>query len=214
MLSLCPPNPESLMKLLTKTTLILTACCCAAPASATLTAYFNRADFELAAGPLTIEDFDGIPLQSVPTTGGTITTPGFDIVVDENHNGVGIIESFPGRALIADTHDPILGPPEFTRFVFPSSITAFGSDFDDIDEGGLLDVRVAGQTFQIPNSTDFFGIVATGGMDFSEVELRTTNSIAEFYEMDNVSYGRVPEPVTMTLAAVGGGLLLLRRGNR
>lgn len=188
---------------------LLCSSACVAPAAGDLLPYFDRIAFEAAAGAVTVEDFESIDIQQVPEIGGTIATAGFDIVVDANHGSIGIIESndFGSRAFMGDVHGPGVDVPFFTRFLFPNPLTAFGADFNDIDEGGILDVEIGGQSFSLPNGTTFFGVVATSDLSFSDVELRTTGSIAEFYEVDNVAFGIIPEPGTLILALLAASIV-------
>jgi hypothetical protein len=90
--------------------------------------------------------------------------------------------------------------PFFNTFEFNQPVTAFAADLDLLDEGGLLEVSIAGSTFAIANGASFFGMTST--VAFTEVEIRTTGNIAEFYGADNISFTFVPEPAAGALAAL------------
>ena len=94
---------------------------------------------------------------------------------------------------------------------FPQPLLAFGADFADVNEGGLLDVRFASASAFVPNGSTFFGIVSD--IPFRTVELRTAPTVAEeFYRIDNVSYVAIPEPGSSLLALLA--LLVLSRRSR
>jgi hypothetical protein len=172
------------------------------PANAATTTYPTRAAWQAAVGAFTNETFEGVPIQVVPNGGGTIVTPNFDVVVDANHGGIavrssGIING--SRELYLDAHDG--SAPHFHRLEFDQPILAFAADLGEIDEGGLLNVTLAGGNCSWTNNTTFFGVTST--IPFSSVDVRTSNGIAEFYAMDNVSFKGVPEPASLLLVAMG-----------
>ncbi len=186
------------------------------PAYASTTTYPTRAAWLAAVGSATTETFETVPLQVVPVTGGTILTPFFDVVVDQNHGSIAIRSSGSvngSRELYVDAHGASI--PFFHRLNFHQPIQSFAADLAEINEGGLLNVSLAGGTFAFPNNSTFFGVVST--VPFSSVEVRTTGSIAEFYAMDNVSFkNAVPEPTSLLLFVTGlmGAVSCIRRRSK
>jgi hypothetical protein len=170
-------------------------------ASAVTNTYPNRAAWGAAAGAAVTEDFESIPLVIVPQAGGVIATPNFNIVIDANHGDVGIVSSGfinGSNEFNGDVHGD--SDPRFNTFQFNQPVTSFAADLGLVDEGGLLEVSIAGSTFAISNSADFFGMTST--VPFTQVDIRTTGSIAEFYSADNISFTLVPEPAAGAIAAL------------
>jgi hypothetical protein len=162
--------------------------------ASTLT-YANRAAWAAAAGSFITEDFEAVPVETLPASGGDIVTPNFTIHVDENAGNLGIFGNGVvngTREFAGDVHGPDAGPPNFNTFEFYLPITSFALDLKELDEGGLTQVLIAGSQFSIPNGSSFFGVIST--VPFTTVELRNTASLEELFEADNISFTRAPEP--------------------
>jgi hypothetical protein len=201
------------MKLLSLRLAAAGALALAAIPSYAFTAFYNQAAWTAAVGSHTLEDFESYPVTNIPAGGGTILTPNFDVVFDANHGGVGLLAgSFNGstRYISGDVHGLNLGNPQFLRLDFNSPITAFGANFNGINEGGIY-ALIDGNQFALANGTTFFGVI---GSPFSSIEFRTNDPIAEFFEMDDVRFrdaGAIPGPAAavMFLSA-----FIARRRNR
>lgn len=171
-------------------------------AKADFITFANRPAWSAAVGTFTTETFETTPLQTVPVAGGTINTGLLSLIISPNHGGIGIISFGGGRQFMGDVHGPLAGAPQFNIISFPQPITAFAADFAVVGEGGINNLMILGTSFMLPNGTTFFGVISD--VPFTQVELRTTGFITEFYRMDNVSFGNpIPEPATLLLLGTG-----------
>lgn len=91
----------------------------------------------------------------------------------------------------------------------------------DIDQGGAT-VRVtysdaSTQNFSLETtgsggqSGEFWGLVAENGLNIAKVEFDASGDGG--WGLDNIEYGVVPEPMTMTLLGLGAAALLRRKKN-
>jgi hypothetical protein len=159
----------------------------------TITPYFDRASWEAASRVTVSEDFESLTPFEVPETGGRISAPYFRVDVDANHGGisVGTDGAISGtRGFLGDVHG--FGTPSFNRFSFfdsarstAFSVTAFGGDLAEVDEGGIK-ISTAGHAFFIPDGTSFFGVVADTAID--QFTVLTTGDIFEYYALDNFEF--------------------------
>ncbi|WP_428303997.1 hypothetical protein [Lacipirellula sp.] len=193
--------------------------------NAALTIYTDRTAWAAAAGPHQTETFESFTdFTELPQIGGTFVTPAFDIVVDANHGRIGVDNGadgvyetpyLTGAYFVGDVHSPEWSRPHFNTLVFHQPITAFAANFGALDDRGIDDVRVAGESFRIspfgPGGylSNFFGVVST--TPFSEVDIRNANDKLERYGMDDVSYVTVPEPSAVLLAVASTVAVVARR---
>jgi hypothetical protein len=191
--------------------------------AAALTSFATRAEWATAVGNFLVEDFENLDnYDPLPLTGGVFSTPHFDIVVDANHGRIGLARDdfdelhapgISGNFFVGDVHGDNEIPPHYQRIDFSSPINSFAVNFGGLNEGGIQDMRVAGQSFSIVTGTGqsryagFLGVVSTA--PFSTVEIRTANDVLDRFSMDNVSFVPVPEPNSI---AVGLLILFRRRG--
>ena len=197
---------------------------CSLPSGEThgaVTRYATRAEWEAAVGAHSTETFEsyaGGP--AIPNTGGTFFADAFHIVVDANHGRIGPAGpgffgplQYPGVTgtfFVGDVHSPESIQPHFNTIRFDAPIWAFAANFAELNDGGIDDVRVAGESFKISSlgrisgQSYFFGIVSTA--PFSEVDIRNANGHLERFGLDDVSFKVVPEPTTgaLLLASVAG----------
>jgi hypothetical protein len=195
-----------------------------------VTKYATRAEWEAAVGAHSTETFEsyaGGPV--IPNTGGTFFTDAFSIVIDANHGRIGPAGAeffgglhYPGLTgtfFVGDVHSPESIRPHFNTIRFDVPIWAFAANFAELNDGGIDDVRVAGESFVISPfgplgfQTNFFGVVST--TPFSEVDIRNANGKLERFGLDDVSFKAIPEPATATLLFAGavGLLRVARRGS-
>lgn len=178
--------------------------------TAALTIYTERADWLATVGAHQTETFESFTdFTELPLTGGTFSTPAFDILADANHgrimvhNDVGDVYESPylvGNYFVGDAHSPDHSHPHFNTITFVKPITAFAANFGAFDERGLDDIRIAGESLQLFPRFDnghyfsnFWGVVST--TPFTVVDIRNANGKMERYGMDDVSYVTAPEPV-------------------
>jgi hypothetical protein len=172
----------------------------AGPALATSTVYSDRATWEAAVtGSIYTETFDSVPDQSTDRDlGGTIHTPGFDIVIPPG----GSIRT-AGGFFYGDLEPAYAN---FNELVFATPITAFGVDLVSVEDSLPISLTIAGETFSYipvspvpgygqPSLPGFFGMVS----DTPFTSVRLLAASPRFYTADNVSHA-VPEP---SLALVG-----------
>ena len=89
-----------------------------------------------------------------------IATPHFESVADANHGRIGVYDGsnfsfvfetpgLSGKFLVGDVHAPTSAPPHFNTLSFAQPITAFAANFEALDDGGIRDLRIAGESFEI-----------------------------------------------------------------
>ncbi|BBO30494.1 PEP-CTERM sorting domain-containing protein [Lacipirellula parvula] len=194
-----------------------------------LTKYATREAWQAAVGIYSTETFEsyaGGP--AIPETGGTFFAGPFHIVVDANHGRIGPAgpgffgfdtPGLTGTFFVGDVHSPESTHPHFNTIRFAIPVWAFAVNFAALDDGGIDDVRVAGESFVISPfgslglRSNFFGVVST--TPFSEVDIRNANGKLERFGMDDMSFKVIPEPATGLLLFTGMmGLLRLARLRR
>lgn len=176
-------------------------------AQAATTFYTDRAAFEAATQPLTVEDF----------ANGAFA-PGLSVTTSDGRRlgGAGVWRDRPTPAGAT------------TTWSFATAVTAFGADFDLSPAGSGTGLRftldgtqeLATQLWEIAPS--FFGFITDS--PFSSVRISSGDlsvfGIAETHNMDNLSFGdalvvpsTVPLPAGLPLLlAALGGFAVLRRG--
>jgi hypothetical protein len=182
---------------------------------AAITVFASRESWSAAVGAHQTEDFESVlDLTPLPFSGGVFSTEHFDILVDANHGRIGAARdgffNFPtpgvsGTFFVGDVHGPTSPPPHFNTMRFSQPVIAFAANFAALDDGGVRDISIAGESFDIRGEgtsvAQFFGIVST--TPFSTVDIRNLDPILERYGMDNVSFKFVPEPSTLALLLLG-----------
>lgn len=169
----------------------------AQPASAAVTFYTNRADFEAALGAVQIEDFADtllIPNLAFASTAGAVTGGTFSDL------------AFPGTTS--------------TTFTYASSIYAFGGEFNtplSLSGVGLKFTIVPPGTAlaqELSNTANggFFGFISNTAFSSVLIEGGTQSGFLPFetYTLDNLTISTspaIPEPETWMLLIAGFGLL-------
>ncbi len=183
-----------------------------------ITTYSSRAAWEAAAGAHQTEDFESLDdLTEIPTTGGVFSTDAFDILIDSNHGRIGpasdgffsmLTPGLSGTFFVGDVHSPESAHPHFNTIQFATPITAFAANFAALDDGGIYDIRIEGESFQMLPRFDnghilsnFLGVTST--TPFTVVDIRNGNGKLERYGMDDVSFVAVPEPRAWAMALIG-----------
>lgn len=207
------------MRILSGLTALLVTMGFVGPASAALTTYTSRADFEADAGALTTENFDAFAteevFQTTPLDLGPFTLTGYGNQFDRNFIDI------PPHLFDAFNIDGTtnVNAVTFTDsgliFTFNEPILAWGADFADFQDNAVRsDITAAGETVIPPvlpsEAIAFFGFIST--VPFTTVTFNG-NSRSDGFGLDNVSWSEaqvpaaVPEPATTTLMA--SGLILL-----
>lgn len=189
-------------------------------ASADITFYDSRAEFEAASEQLTMESFEA-PFATGPFVQFTdvrieeITAIGADAELRRSTAASFATEGFASIEYYSD------GPSEI-RFQFSEMITAFSIDLIDFGNAGagILTIQDNGQMSTphlvatappslAPLTTLFIGYISPGN-PFDEVVL-TTSSDGDIIAIDALDYGHaiVPEPSTMALALFSIGTLAM-----
>lgn len=187
--------------------------------------YTTRATWQaaLSSAPVT-ETFATAPLITLPIN-ATVAAGAVSVRL----NGTANSDSHFGDGGVID------GSREFTGFIqdlspsnvvqsitftFPSAVTAWGADFASSATGDLLVATASGSSYQFNSlCSNHSGVCFLGTVEsvpFNSVTFTTQSftSFGEFYEMDNLSYGPVPEPASATLGSLAlVGLLNFRRRN-
>ena len=195
-------------------------------AVAEIVTFTSRDSWISAVGPHEIEDFESVEdLLPIPLSGGVFSTEHFEIVVDQNHGRIGPATKgffiFPtpgldGVFFVGDVHGPSTPPPHFNTIHFIRPISAFAANFAAFDDGGVRNILIGEQSFDIRGDSQFgaqfFGV--TSSKPFSIVDIRNLDPVLERFGMDNVSFKFVPEPTTFLLALVGVTILASKIGER
>lgn len=185
-------------------------------ADAALAIYSSRSEWAAAVGAHQTESFESVTdFTTLSLSGATFATDAFDIIIDSNHGGIrpttdyGFNYPTPGLSgvyFVGDVHSHGQLHPHFNTITFRQPIVAFAVNFDAIDEGGIEDVRIAGETLKVPSRlperirSSFLGVVST--TPFTVVDIRNANGKYERYAMDDVSFVTVPEPAAAIVAIV------------
>ena len=191
-----------------------------------LTLFTDRGQWVSAVGTHVTEGFESLPLAEAPGSGGVISTPHFDFIADANHGRIGVYDDgnfsflfdtpgLSGKFLVGNVHAPASAPPHFNTLSFAQPITAFAANFEALDDGGIRNLRIAGESFEIvprpaggSSYSAFFGVVSS--TPFTVIDIRNANNVLERFALDDVSFRAVPEPFVgyWLVAALG---LLVRR---
>ena len=156
--------------------------------------------------------------------GDVFSTDAFDILIDVNHGRIGPAgdgfftlqtPGLSGTFFVGDVHSPESTHPHFNTIQFATPITAFAANFAALDDGGIYDIRIEGESFQMLPRFDnghyrsnFLGVTST--KPFTIVDIRNGNGVLERFGMDDVSFVAVPEPRAWAMTMIG----LLRLINR
>jgi hypothetical protein len=184
------------------------------PASITLYTTSGAFNTAVGSGPITVQDFNSVPVTSEPIPAGGFTiTGGYSVYNGDATYGTGLSINW------------YTANPGSVVFTFSSPITAFGADFFDVGTNGATTLTAAlnNGAGSVNLFNNFIG--ATGNQQFrgliSMIPFTTitfTNTQeGDIIELDNARFGTAgapttPEPASMAvfgLAAVGG--LALRR---
>jgi hypothetical protein len=198
---------------------------CQSNLQAALTLFASRSEWNAAIGAHQTEDFESFTdFTPLPFTGGTFSASAFDILVDANHGGIGPTNFVGGQYrapylngvyFVGDVHSPETSHPHFNTIVFLTPITAFAATFSALDDHGIDDVRIAGESLKlVPTPSpdghwSFLGVVST--TPFTTIDIRNANGKLERYGMDDVGFAPVPEPAALTLLAFLAPALAMRR---
>ncbi|WP_293473078.1 PEPxxWA-CTERM sorting domain-containing protein [Phenylobacterium sp.] len=181
----------------------------ATPSMAAVTTYAGQVDFEAAAGPTTLFDFNATPDGSFE---GTSYDVGPFTLTGDPTNGVGGMGVASGEAY-GDVCGLCALPYGYV-ITFDTAITAFGASYRNVLSGSGIRFTVNGDTFAGPAVNDgFFGFTSTTA--FTTITVSGDN---EFHFFDDVRYASasagVPEPSTwamLILGFAGVGAALRRR---
>ncbi|MBA4106690.1 MAG: hypothetical protein C0485_13110 [Pirellula sp.] len=206
-------------------TVLATLLLCQSDLQAALTRFASRSEWNAAVGAHQTEDFESFTdFTPLPFTGGTFSTSAFNILVDANHGGIGPTNNagpqyrapyLNGVYFVGDVHSPETSHPHFNTIVFSTPITAFAATFSALDDHGIDDVRIAGESMKlVPTPSrdglwSFLGVVST--TPFTTIDIRNANGKLERYGMDDVGFAPVPEPAAITTLAFLAPALAIRR---
>lgn len=210
-------------------TALVTLLHCQGNLQAGLTVFASRSEWNAAVGAHQTEDFESFTdFTPLPLTGGTFSTSAFDILVDANHGGIGPTNYVGGQYrapylngvyFVGDVHSPEASHPHFNTIVFSTPITAFAATFSALDDRGIDDVRIAGESLKLVpmlgnlgSRWSFLGVVST--TPFTVVDIRNANGKLERYGMDDVGFASVPEPAAITAVVFLAPALAIRRRPR
>jgi hypothetical protein len=209
-------------------TVLATLLLCQGNLQAALTRFASRSEWNAAVGAHQTEDFESFTdFTPLPFTGGTFSASAFDILVDANHGGIGPTNFVGGQYrapylngvyFVGDVHSPETSHPHFNTIVFSTPITAFAATFSALDDGGIDDVRIAGESLKLVPTLSpggrwsFLGVVST--TPFTTIDIRNANGKLERYGMDDVGFVPVPEPTAIAVLAVSAPALAIRRRPR
>jgi hypothetical protein len=164
-------------------------------ASALTTAYSSRDGFEAAAVDLVVDSFNDIG-DDTNVANTTVNRLGYqfriETVVGPGFNFFDALPATSVNAVPNGTTSLVVGllENEVLRFVFNSAITAFGADFNGLnDRGQRSQFEAAGEVVLAPilagQVPSFFGIISD--TPFSEVIIRGL-PLSDGFGMDNVTY--------------------------
>jgi hypothetical protein len=188
----------------------------AVPASAQLSVETDEAAF--LAGLLDVEtfDFDGLPdadFTNDVNAGLSVTiTPGLSV------SGTGFSAFGGDVGIVGEALELFIDPSSISSFTltFNRPVDAFGADFIDAFDTTGVGVTINGETIDtsalvpIATTTAFFGFSSDTSFDEVTFELPVTQGF-EFFSVDNLVTGVIPEPASLGLLSVGGLALLRRR---
>lgn len=183
-----------------------------AEARADFFTFTDAGGFLTAAGDVTVESFEGSSgtnLTSLSTPNFLLTHTGSAFSVLDTPSPFGTFATDGVRYLEENT----AGTNEFLFSGFAGPVTAFGLDVTDFGDFGALPLVLtingtAQFTVAVPPHPDgsllFFGVVATGPDQITDVRLRSGDAIG----IDNVRLTAVPEPTTLFMLSTGAVVLL------
>ena len=186
----------------------------ALPSNAAVTQYTDRTSFSTAAGPLVIENFSGFSDGDIAPSSDlgpfTVSTNGFSSIASD----AGIYNVNGSRFLYVQiTADTGGGGPGSVTFTFDSAITAFGADFESLNNNAPRTYAVVGGTTfdPLPISPSFLGFVSDTAFTSVTFFNPLGNSSDDQFGVDNLSFstsrgGVVPEPATWAMMIAGFGM--------
>ncbi len=180
-----------------------------------------RADFLAAAGVAQgqyLQDFESYALnadlQNAVVDGGLMfTNTGSGVLQARGASAFGGSSPFGARGMWQNESPWLV-------LDFSANNALYVGGFD-LDQGGAT-VRVtysdaSTQNFSLEGtgsggqSGEFWGLVAENGLNIAKVEFDATGDGS--WGLDNIEYGVVPEPMTITLLGLGAAALLRRKKN-
>jgi hypothetical protein len=195
-------------------------------AQGAVTVYTDRNLWAAAAGIVTIESFESVPLGSISRIEGPLGSVRFYVsgpeppATDlrpaiESSGAINGSREFVGNLYGATPR--VLGPTSYT-FLFSSSINAWGANFASAASAGSLLVDFKGDTVSVEDGigapgTGFVGFISTQASDRIDFRLRNPTN-TEFFQMDNMAFAVVPEPAAATLLGLGALTWVGRRRRR
>lgn len=194
-----------------------------------MTVYTDRTAWAAAAGIVTIERFESVPVGSISRTEGPLGSVNFFVsgpeppVTDfrpaiESGGAINGSREFVGN--LYGVTPRVLGPTGYT-FLFPSSINAWGADFASAASAGSLLLDFGLDTVSVEDEigapgTGFIGFIFTQAADRIDFRLRNPTN-TEFFQMDDMAFSVIPEPsvaILILLAAFTLGCRLHRGNNQ
>ncbi len=208
---------------------ILGICSPSMPLRGAVVTYTDRPTFDAAASPTDVEDFntfvsdvffDPTPLDvgaftmsvvgadPLRTPSNNVDVPPF-VFTDNNIDGTPT-----GRITVENQSAGTLLSVFLT---FDAPIKSFGADFYSLNNTfNRTRIVAAGEQISPPTTSGdqlrFFGFVSD--TEFSIVEFQANSGQLDGFAMDNITFGPIPEPTTLTLAAFALLGLVGRRKRR